>query len=525
MFDPLAVKGMTFSGQLYGVPYSIENIALIRNTDLAPDCPATMEDLVAAGKQLVKDKKATEHHGPPGRPEGRRLSHLPAVHVGWRLVLRHDRDRRPGPDQRDRRLRRNRSRPARSSTTSARRATAPSSARSTTRTPSRCSPAARRRSSSPARGPSPTSRRPSVNYDICAIPAVRGRQAGRRRSSASTASTSPARARTRPSPRSSSPASSRPRTFQTGLYAVDPRRPALTEAVDRGHGRGSEHPQVRGGRRQDGTILPGHPGDGPGLEPVRRRRGGDRRRRLTRRPPSRRPPRRSATGSPTSSRRPADAGDRDGGPAVRRPPTTRSTVRRIGAVGVTEEERAGDRRYRHQRQASWGLAAGSTRGLLGKIILLAVVAGDRRRGGDPARSRPGVVPGCGPGPGRRVAIFVVYLQPWHIPHQVPRAGHDLPDRLPGHPGRVHVRRPRSRTSVTATAGRRRTRSPRSRRSSVQQVPGSAEYVLTIATEGDAATGDLVFLLYDPTTKTVQQGTDRGPDPVRRTRTVSDRRAR
>ena len=59
MFDPLAVKGMTYQGQLYGVPYSIENIALIRNTDLAPECPATMEDLVSTGQQLVKDKKAT----------------------------------------------------------------------------------------------------------------------------------------------------------------------------------------------------------------------------------------------------------------------------------------------------------------------------------------------------------------------------------------------------------------------------------------------------------------------------------
>ncbi len=59
MFDPLAVKGMTYQGQLYGVPYSIENIALIRNTDLAPECPATMEDLVATGKQAVADKKAT----------------------------------------------------------------------------------------------------------------------------------------------------------------------------------------------------------------------------------------------------------------------------------------------------------------------------------------------------------------------------------------------------------------------------------------------------------------------------------
>jgi arabinogalactan oligomer/maltooligosaccharide transport system substrate-binding protein len=60
MFDPLAVKGMTFNGQLYGVPYSVENIALIRNTDLAPDCPATMEDLVATGQQLIKDKKAEQ---------------------------------------------------------------------------------------------------------------------------------------------------------------------------------------------------------------------------------------------------------------------------------------------------------------------------------------------------------------------------------------------------------------------------------------------------------------------------------
>jgi arabinogalactan oligomer/maltooligosaccharide transport system substrate-binding protein len=57
-FDPLAVKGMTFNGQLYGVPYSVENIALIRNTDMAPNCPTSIEDMVATGQQLVKDKKA-----------------------------------------------------------------------------------------------------------------------------------------------------------------------------------------------------------------------------------------------------------------------------------------------------------------------------------------------------------------------------------------------------------------------------------------------------------------------------------
>ena len=52
-------------------------------------------------------------------------------------------------------------------------------------------------------------------------------------------------------------------------------------------------------------------------------------------------------------------------------------------------------------------------------------------------------------------------------------------------------------------------------SSVKQVPGSAEYVLTIATEGDVATGNLVFLLYDPTTKAVQVGTRGRPDAVHR----------
>ena len=40
-FDELAVKAVTFNGQIYGVPYAMENIALIRNTDLAPDAPAT----------------------------------------------------------------------------------------------------------------------------------------------------------------------------------------------------------------------------------------------------------------------------------------------------------------------------------------------------------------------------------------------------------------------------------------------------------------------------------------------------
>ncbi len=59
-FNPLAIQGVTFNGQIYGVPYDLGNIFLIRNTDLAPDAPTTVEDMVANGKQLVADGKASE---------------------------------------------------------------------------------------------------------------------------------------------------------------------------------------------------------------------------------------------------------------------------------------------------------------------------------------------------------------------------------------------------------------------------------------------------------------------------------
>ncbi|OKI42249.1 sugar ABC transporter substrate-binding protein [Micromonospora sp. CB01531] len=59
-FSEVAVKAVTFNGQLYGVPYAQENLALIRNTELAPEAPKTIEDLVAAGKKLKAEKKVSE---------------------------------------------------------------------------------------------------------------------------------------------------------------------------------------------------------------------------------------------------------------------------------------------------------------------------------------------------------------------------------------------------------------------------------------------------------------------------------
>ncbi|MGD2102146.1 MAG: extracellular solute-binding protein, partial [Acidimicrobiia bacterium] len=41
-----AVQAFNYEGTVYGLPYAIENIALIRNIDLVPESPATFEDLV-----------------------------------------------------------------------------------------------------------------------------------------------------------------------------------------------------------------------------------------------------------------------------------------------------------------------------------------------------------------------------------------------------------------------------------------------------------------------------------------------
>lgn len=61
-----AVKAFTVDGNVYGVPYAIENLALIRNTDLAPEAPATFEELVAAGQAAGTDEVLTMEVGVDG---------------------------------------------------------------------------------------------------------------------------------------------------------------------------------------------------------------------------------------------------------------------------------------------------------------------------------------------------------------------------------------------------------------------------------------------------------------------------
>jgi maltose-binding protein MalE len=49
-----AVSAFNYEGQTYGLPYAVENIALIRNTDLVPEAPATFEDLVTTAMELAE---------------------------------------------------------------------------------------------------------------------------------------------------------------------------------------------------------------------------------------------------------------------------------------------------------------------------------------------------------------------------------------------------------------------------------------------------------------------------------------
>lgn len=56
-YAEVAVKAFTYDGSVYGLPYAIENIALIRNTDLVPDAPATWADVETTALQLKADGK------------------------------------------------------------------------------------------------------------------------------------------------------------------------------------------------------------------------------------------------------------------------------------------------------------------------------------------------------------------------------------------------------------------------------------------------------------------------------------
>ena len=59
LFAESAMRAMTYDGTVYGVPYSIENVALIRNADLVPEAATDFDTVISNGKNWAgggKDK-------------------------------------------------------------------------------------------------------------------------------------------------------------------------------------------------------------------------------------------------------------------------------------------------------------------------------------------------------------------------------------------------------------------------------------------------------------------------------------
>lgn len=52
-FAASAVQAMSYEGTVYGVPYSIENVALLRNADLVPEASASFDEVIAKGQAFV----------------------------------------------------------------------------------------------------------------------------------------------------------------------------------------------------------------------------------------------------------------------------------------------------------------------------------------------------------------------------------------------------------------------------------------------------------------------------------------
>jgi arabinogalactan oligomer/maltooligosaccharide transport system substrate-binding protein len=63
--QPLAVEAVTFDEQVYGMPHTMNNIVLFRNTDLVPEAPQTIEELISVGEELKASGEVKEVLGYP----------------------------------------------------------------------------------------------------------------------------------------------------------------------------------------------------------------------------------------------------------------------------------------------------------------------------------------------------------------------------------------------------------------------------------------------------------------------------
>jgi len=54
-YNPIAIEAVSIGSTRYGLPYAVENVGLLRNTDLVPEAPATFADLETTALALQDD--------------------------------------------------------------------------------------------------------------------------------------------------------------------------------------------------------------------------------------------------------------------------------------------------------------------------------------------------------------------------------------------------------------------------------------------------------------------------------------
>lgn len=142
-------------------------------------------------------------------------------------------------------------------------------------------------------------------------------------------------------------------------------------------------------------------------------------------------------------------------------------------------------------------------GLVGKVVLLGLVAGIAIWAAFPLAEAEHWV-GLAILAAITAGLFYLYLGRWHIP-----AKYLVPGTLFLIAFQVFPVLYTASTAFTnfgdGHRGSKQDAIVAIQTSSVKQVPGSTEYSLSIATEGDPATGPLVFLLSDPRTREVSAG--------------------
>ncbi|WP_430648060.1 sugar ABC transporter substrate-binding protein [Agromyces sp. GXS1127] len=65
---PVAIDAATYEGTVYMLPYAVENIAVIRNTDLVPEAATSFDDMIAKGEAAGLDQPFVVEQGAEGNP-------------------------------------------------------------------------------------------------------------------------------------------------------------------------------------------------------------------------------------------------------------------------------------------------------------------------------------------------------------------------------------------------------------------------------------------------------------------------